>query len=117
MESTIGGSGGFLGARGFAAGRFAAGLRGVAGLRLVLVFRADDAALDDGDRGLRAAAGFAFGDVRSGVESSSPADCAPVPGSGEESTVKPYQSVMCAHSSITKRQHQLISSQMSSLFR
>jgi hypothetical protein len=110
MESTSGGSAGLRGALGFAAGRLAAGLRFTGGLRVV------DAGFAAGDAGLRAVVGFALDDDVAGADSSSPDGCAPVPGSGEESTVKPYQSGMGGTPSITKRQHQRISSQLSSLF-
>ena len=108
IESTNSGSGGFRGARGLA-GRFGAGLRFAAGLRTA-------AGLAVGDLGLRAAAGFDVADARDlGEDPLEPVGCSPVPGSGEESTVKPYQSGLAPQSSITKRQHQLVSSLLPSL--
>jgi hypothetical protein len=88
----------------------AAGLRAGAGFRVV------DAGFAPCDAGLRVGDRFVV-EVGRFAESSSPVGCSPAPGSTEESTVKPYQSGAVPHSSITKRQHQLISSQMSSLFR
>jgi hypothetical protein len=96
--------------RDFAGARFAAGFRAGAGFRVV------DAGLAPCDAGLRVGERFVV-DLGRFADSSSPVGCSPVPGSREESTVKPYQSAAVPHSSITKRQHQLISSQMSSLFR
>src|SRR4051812_41952578 len=93
-ERTISVSGTLRGARGFAAGLaagFAAAGRLAAGLRAGAGLRAVEAGLAVGEAGLRAVAGFDVGDLRAWVPRLEPAGCAPVPGSGEESTVKHYQ--------------------------